>query len=154
MLSLSLQSTSGRLCAASAALCFALGVSSCSADDPHADEPQFAAASSTTEAGSNSIEATPQDTGAKAECSPEEFAKSGNVPAHSIAVEYCDGRWALIGQAQTSNFAWLRAIDGQWDVIESIGTAGDAMPLPCYDVDKYLAEGAPKYVKDNMQRCD
>ena len=72
----------------------------------------------------------------------------------NIRVSNCDGQWAHFGKDSTDWTAWARYEGGQWVAIESIGTATSGMAAPCYDVDKWAAEGAPAFVTEKMRRCD
>ncbi|MDK8679884.1 hypothetical protein [Corynebacterium accolens] len=89
----------------------------------------------------------------KGDCSPASFAPI--VPQmDDIVVIDCDGSWAHFGKDQTDWTVWARFVDGAWTNIEPIGVAKSGMTEPCYDVDKWINQGAPSFVSDNMRRCN
>ena len=121
-------------------------------------EPTSAAAApaeETADSGNAESEAPaagPADTG-RGDCSPE--ALQPTAPSMTnIRVSDCDGQWAHFGKDSTDWTAWARYDNGQWVAIEPIGEATSGMTAPCYDVDKWAAEGAPAFLTENMRRCD
>ena len=72
----------------------------------------------------------------------------------NIRVSDCDGQWAHFGKDSTDWTAWARYEGGQWVAIAPIGQATSGMTAPCYDVDRWAAEGAPAFLTENMRRCD
>ena len=96
--------------------------------------------------------AAPADTG-QGDCSPEALQPAAPSMTN-IRVSDCDGQWAHFGKDSTDWTAWARYDNGQWVAIEPIGEATSGMTAPCYDVDKWAAEGAPAFLTENMRRCD
>lgn len=92
------------------------------------------------------------DTG-RGDCSPEALQPAAPTMTN-IRVNNCDGQWAHFGKDSTDWTAWARYEGGQWVAIESIGTTTSGLSVPCYDVDKWAAEGAPAFVTEKMRRCD
>ena len=121
-------------------------------------EPTSAAAApaeDTAESANEESEApaaVPADTG-RGDCSPEALQPAAPTMTN-IRVSNCDGQWAHFGKDSTDWTAWARYEGGQWVAIESIGEATSGMAAPCYDVDKWAAEGAPAFVTEEMRRCD
>ena len=101
---------------------------------------------------SNDQAAAPADTG-QGDCSPEALQPAAPSMTN-IRVSDCDGQWAHFGKDSTDWTAWARYDNGQWVAIEPIGEATSGMTAPCYDVDKWAAEGAPAFLTENMRRCD
>ena len=106
----------------------------------------------TAAAEPTSAEEDPADTG-RGDCSPEALQPAAPTMTN-IRVNNCDGQWAHFGKDSTDWTAWARYEGGQWVAIESIGEATSGMAAPCYDVDKWAAEGAPAFVTEKMRRCD
>lgn len=102
--------------------------------------------------GSEDQAAMPADTG-RGDCSPEALQPATPSMAN-IRVSDCDGQWAHFGKDSTDWTAWARYDNGQWVAIEPIGEATSGLAAPCYDVDKWAAEGAPAFLTENMRRCD
>lgn len=96
---------------------------------------------------------TTTTTQAKGDCSPSTFS-SLEPDMGKIVVSDCDGEWAHFGKDSTDWTAWARFNDGAWTTIEPIGVANSGLTAPCYDVDKWIDQGAPSFVADNMRRCD
>ncbi|MDV2436158.1 hypothetical protein [Corynebacterium tuberculostearicum] len=116
---------------------------------------EAAPAEDTAESGNEEGEASaaiPAETG-RGDCSPEALQPAAPTMTN-IRVNNCDGQWAHFGKDSTDWTAWARYEGGQWVAIESIGTATSGMAAPCYDVDKWAAEGAPAFVTEKMRRCD
>ncbi|MER0079907.1 hypothetical protein ABRP87_08145 [Corynebacterium sp. KPL2830] len=171
-------------CAAAFPLCMALVSCADDADNSvDSSEPQFSdavAQSSSSSSPTSSTEQTatttdspttspaettaqppaPQETTvtttttqAKGDCSPSAFS-SLEPDMGNILVSDCDGEWAHFGKDSTDWTAWARFNDGAWTTIEPIGVANSGLTAPCYDVDKWIDQGAPSFVADNMRRCD
>ena len=116
---------------------------------------EAAPAEDTAESGNAESEApaaVPADTG-RGDCSPEALQPAAPTMTN-IRVNNCDGQWAHFAKDSTDWTAWARYEGGQWVAIESIGEATSGMAAPCYDVDKWAAEGAPAFVTEKMRRCD
>lgn len=116
---------------------------------------EAAPSTSPAEAGDKEGEdqaAAPADTG-QGDCSPEALQPAAPSMTN-IRVSDCDGQWAHFGKDSTDWTAWARYDNGQWVAIEPIGEATSGMTAPCYDVDKWAAEGAPAFLTENMRRCD
>ena len=116
---------------------------------------EAAPAEETAESGNAESEApaaVPADTG-RGDCSPEALQPAAPTMTN-IRVNNCDGQWAHFGKDSTDWTAWARYEGGQWVAIESIGTTTSGLAVPCYDVDKWAAEGAPAFVTEKMRRCD
>ena len=96
---------------------------------------------------------TTTTTQAKGDCSPSTFS-SLEPDMGKIVVSDCDGEWAHFGKDSTDWTAWARFSDGAWTTIEPIGETNSGLTAPCYDVDKWINQGAPSFVADNMRRCD
>lgn len=128
------------------------------ATETAAAEPTSAAAApaeNTAESGHTESEApaaAPADTG-RGDCSPEALQPAAPTMTN-IRVSNCDGQWAHFGKDSTDWTAWARYDNGQWVAIAPIGQATSGMTAPCYDVDKWTAEGAPAFVTEEMRRCD
>lgn len=90
---------------------------------------------------------------AKGDCSPASFAPLAPDMSNIVVLD-CDGTWAHFGQNQTDWLVWAHFVDGAWTVIRPIGQATSGMSEPCYDVDKWLNQGAPQFVADDMRRCN
>lgn len=157
-------------CAAAFPLCMALV--SCADDaDTSADpsEPQFSdavaqssssseeqtAATTTNSPATPPVETPAQQpaTQAKGDCSPASFAPLAPDMTNIVVLD-CDGAWAHFGQDQTDWLVWARFSDGEWTTIRPIGEATSGMSEPCYDVDKWINQGAPSFVADDMRRCN
>ena len=146
--------------AAIAPLCFSLVA--CSNDADTSAEPEFsdatAASSSATETSSEEATSDPATSEAAdtttetAEAEPTSAAAAPSMT--NIRVNNCDGQWAHFGKDSTDWTAWARYEGGQWVAIESIGETTSGLAAPCYDVDKWAAEGAPAFVTEKMRRCD
>ena len=114
---------------------------------------------SSTEAPAESGEEKSEDNAAasadsgRGDCSPEALQPAAPSMTN-IRVNDCDGQWAHFGKDSTDWTVWARYEDGQWVAIESIGETTSALAAPCYDVDKWAAEGAPAFLTENMRRCD
>ena len=114
---------------------------------------------SSTEAPAESGEEKSEDNAAasadsgRGDCSPEALQPAAPSMTN-IRVNDCDGQWAHFGKDSTDWTVWARYEDGQWVAIESIGEATSGLTAPCYDVDKWAAEGAPAFLTENMRRCD
>ncbi|MDK8659474.1 hypothetical protein [Corynebacterium sp. MSK204] len=182
--SLKLSHSRALACAAAFPLCMALVSCADDADNSvDSSEPQFSdavAQSSSSSSPTSSTEQTatttdspttspaettaqppaPQETTvtttttqAKGDCSPSAFS-SLEPDMGNILVSDCDGEWAHFGKDSTDWTAWARFNDGAWTTIEPIGVANSGLTAPCYDVDKWIDQGAPSFVADNMRRCD
>ena len=114
---------------------------------------------SSTEAPAESGEEKSKDNAAasagsgRGDCSPEALQPAAPSMTN-IRVNDCDGQWAHFGKDSTDWTVWARYEDGQWVAIEPIGEDTSGLTAPCYDVDKWAAEGAPAFLTENMRRCD
>lgn len=123
--------------------------------DPATSEAADTTTENTAESANEESEApaaAPADTG-RGDCSPEAL-QSAAPTMTNIRVNNCDGQWAHFGKDSTDWTVWARYEGGQWVAIESIGETTSGLAAPCYDVDKWAAEGAPAFVTEKMRRCD